>query len=131
MIHAVDSNCTIAEVAASAPGGLRWMQIYLFKDRLLTQHLIREAEKAGYKAIVIAVDSPCSGLSPRLLDVFNKDHLSSQPKYWCVFQGASHITKNISLVIKIQIHVHSPPPPHTHTNHDHCGRVKLRKYGIR
>nr|XP_054770669.1 2-Hydroxyacid oxidase 1-like [Lytechinus pictus] len=80
LIHAVDSNETIADVAASAPGGLRWMQIYMFRDRQLTEHIVRETERAGYKAVVVAVDSPYSGLSPKLLDMFNNNGLD-HPKY--------------------------------------------------
>ena len=45
-------------MARAAPGGLRWMQVYIWKDRRIVEYTIRRAEEAGYKAIVITVDSP-------------------------------------------------------------------------
>eukprot|EP00057_Strongylocentrotus_purpuratus_P012761 XP_011667235.1 PREDICTED: uncharacterized protein LOC752960 [Strongylocentrotus purpuratus] len=73
MVLSVDSHTAIADVSAAAPGGLRWMQTYLFKDRLLTQHIVREAERAGFKALVITVDSPVSGLDSKVRAALNKD----------------------------------------------------------
>eukprot|EP00475_Leptophrys_vorax_P006800 TRINITY_DN1424_c0_g1_i3.p1 TRINITY_DN1424_c0_g1~~TRINITY_DN1424_c0_g1_i3.p1 ORF type:complete len:377 (+),score=87.00 TRINITY_DN1424_c0_g1_i3:521-1651(+) len=39
----------------------RWYQLYVWKDRQLTETLIRRAEKSGYLAIVITVDAPFLG----------------------------------------------------------------------
>ncbi|XP_023695133.2 2-Hydroxyacid oxidase 1 isoform X1 [Paramormyrops kingsleyae] len=55
------ATSTIEEVAAAAPGGLRWMQLYIYKDRDLTLSLVRRAEKAGYKGIFVTVDTPYLG----------------------------------------------------------------------
>jgi len=48
---------------------LFWFQLYVYKDRAVTEQLIRRVEKAGYKALVITVDTPFLGR--RLADVRN------------------------------------------------------------
>ena len=58
MIQSSFSNRAVEEVAAAVPGGLRWMQLYISKDRRITKYTVRKAEAAGYKAIVVTVDSP-------------------------------------------------------------------------
>eukprot|EP00057_Strongylocentrotus_purpuratus_P005487 XP_003731076.1 PREDICTED: hydroxyacid oxidase 1 [Strongylocentrotus purpuratus] len=76
MVLSVVSSTTIADVSAAAPGGLRWMQTYLFNDRLLTQHVVREAERAGFKALVITVDSPVPGIDSKVRAALNKETAS-------------------------------------------------------
>ncbi|XP_030841814.1 hydroxyacid oxidase 1-like [Strongylocentrotus purpuratus] len=76
MVLSVVSSTTIADVSATAPGGLRWMQTYLFNDRLLTQHVVREAESAGFKALVITVDSPVLGIDSKVRAALNKETAS-------------------------------------------------------
>jgi isopentenyl diphosphate isomerase/L-lactate dehydrogenase-like FMN-dependent dehydrogenase len=48
---------SIEEVAAAADGPL-WYQLYIFRDRRLTSRLVKRAEEAGYRAIVLTVDMP-------------------------------------------------------------------------
>ncbi|KAL4623948.1 hydroxyacid oxidase 1 [Arapaima gigas] len=55
------ATSTIEEVAEAAPDTVRWMQLYIYKDRNLTLSLVRRAEKAGYKAIFLTVDTPYLG----------------------------------------------------------------------
>ncbi|KAK3141471.1 hypothetical protein QOZ80_4BG0334390 [Eleusine coracana subsp. coracana] len=50
--------------------GIRFFQISVFRDRNLVQKLIRTAENAGYKAIVLTVDAPWFGR--READVKNR-----------------------------------------------------------
>ncbi len=50
-----------AEVAAAAPGGTRWMQVYLFRDRGVTRAMVEEAAEAGYEALLLTVDAPYAG----------------------------------------------------------------------
>jgi 4-hydroxymandelate oxidase len=38
-----------------------WFQIYIYRDREITKNLIRLAEEAGYKGIVLTVDAPLYG----------------------------------------------------------------------
>jgi isopentenyl diphosphate isomerase/L-lactate dehydrogenase-like FMN-dependent dehydrogenase len=54
-----------AEVAAAAPGGRRWMQLYLFRDRGVTRSLVEEAAGAGYEALLLTVDAPFAGRRER------------------------------------------------------------------
>ena len=42
---------------ATGPG-LRWLQLYIFKDRELTRDIVLRAKRAGYRAIVVTVDQP-------------------------------------------------------------------------
>ncbi len=50
-----------AEVAAAAPGGRRWFQLYPFKDAAVTDALVEEAAGSGFEAIVVTVDAPPGG----------------------------------------------------------------------
>jgi isopentenyl diphosphate isomerase/L-lactate dehydrogenase-like FMN-dependent dehydrogenase len=54
-----------AEVAEAAPGGRRWMQVYLFRDRGVTRAMVEEAAEAGYEALLLTVDAPYAGRRER------------------------------------------------------------------
>ncbi|XP_036398962.1 hydroxyacid oxidase 1 [Megalops cyprinoides] len=69
------ATSTIEEVAEAAPDSVRWMQLYIYKDRDLTLSLVRRAEKAGYKGIFVTVDTPYLGR--RRNDVRNRFKLPS------------------------------------------------------
>uniref|UniRef100_A0A671M1R2 (S)-2-hydroxy-acid oxidase n=2 Tax=Sinocyclocheilus anshuiensis TaxID=1608454 RepID=A0A671M1R2_9TELE len=69
------ATSTIEEAAEAAPGAVRWMQLYIYKDRALTQSLVRRAEDAGYKGIFVTVDTPYLGR--RRDDVRNRFKLPS------------------------------------------------------
>ncbi len=49
------------EVAAAAPSGRHWFQLYCFKDEGVTRALMEEAVDAGFEAIVVTVDAPRGG----------------------------------------------------------------------
>jgi isopentenyl diphosphate isomerase/L-lactate dehydrogenase-like FMN-dependent dehydrogenase len=53
------------DVAAAAPGAPRWFQLYVFRDRGVTDALIAEAVESGYRAIVLTVDAPFAGRRER------------------------------------------------------------------
>jgi L-lactate dehydrogenase (cytochrome) len=53
----------------AAPGGRRWFQLYLWRDREAGAALVERARAAGYEALVLTVDTPVAG--PRLRDVRN------------------------------------------------------------
>lgn len=55
--------------------GLKWFQLYIYKDRRITVDLIKRAERNGFKAIVLTVDTPVFGM--RLADARNKFSLPS------------------------------------------------------
>lgn len=49
------------DVAAAAPEGRRWFQLYAFEDAGVTRALMEEAIDAGFEAIVVTVDAPPGG----------------------------------------------------------------------
>jgi 4-hydroxymandelate oxidase len=53
------------EVAAAAPEGERWFQLYVFRDRGVSRELLAQATENGYEAIVITVDLPVLGIRER------------------------------------------------------------------
>ncbi|MFE9776124.1 alpha-hydroxy acid oxidase [Streptomyces sp. NPDC005931] len=48
---------TLEETARAATGPL-WLQLYVMRRREITESLVRRAEAAGYRALVITVDTP-------------------------------------------------------------------------
>ena len=60
MVMSTLSTTTIEEVAAAASGPL-WFQLYVYKDRGATTDLIRRAEAAGCRALVLTVDAQVWG----------------------------------------------------------------------
>jgi isopentenyl diphosphate isomerase/L-lactate dehydrogenase-like FMN-dependent dehydrogenase len=50
-----------AEVAAAAPRGRRWFQLYAFKDAGVTRALMEEAIDAGFEAVLVTADAPPGG----------------------------------------------------------------------
>lgn len=67
------ATSSIEEVSEAAPETNKFYQLYIYKDRELSKNLVRRAEKAGYKAIVLTVDAPVFG--PRRRDIRNKFEL--------------------------------------------------------
>jgi 4-hydroxymandelate oxidase len=58
-IGSTASNYPMEDVARQA--GEWWFQLYLFRDRELSRHLVQRAEAAGASAIVVTVDTPVLG----------------------------------------------------------------------
>ena len=76
------STTSLEEVAEASGSGLKWCQLYIFRDRQLTKELVLRAERAGYKALVITLDQPITGR--RLVDERNDLELPrhlSMPNY--------------------------------------------------
>jgi len=59
------STVSMEDVAADASATPRWFQLYLPPDRALTENLVDRAAAAGYRAVVLTVDQPVYGSSPR------------------------------------------------------------------
>ena len=55
------SSVTIEEIAEGAQTTL-WFQLYMQVERDQTLRLVRRAEAAGYKALVVTVDAPVNGV---------------------------------------------------------------------
>jgi 4-hydroxymandelate oxidase len=54
-----------SEIAAAAPDGRRFFQLYCFRDRGVTQALLDEAVESGFEAILLTVDAPRAGRRER------------------------------------------------------------------
>jgi 4-hydroxymandelate oxidase len=63
------SSTPLEDIAAAATGPL-WFQLYVYRDREITRDLVRRAEAAGYRALVVTVDTPRLGRRER--DVRNE-----------------------------------------------------------
>ena len=59
------SSVTPAELAAAAPGGRRWFQLYWSADRGFTRELLAEVAEAGFEAVALTVDFPAPGRRER------------------------------------------------------------------
>jgi 4-hydroxymandelate oxidase len=59
------ATCRLEDVAAAAPDAPRWMQVYILRERERTEELVRRAAAHGYRALVLTVDAPVSGLRLR------------------------------------------------------------------
>lgn len=55
------STSSIEEVARASPNANKWFQLYVYKDRKLTEKLIRNAEKFNFKALCLTIDAPVFG----------------------------------------------------------------------
>jgi isopentenyl diphosphate isomerase/L-lactate dehydrogenase-like FMN-dependent dehydrogenase len=59
----------LSTVATAAPAqiteGVRWFQLYVFKDRGLTQRIVEAAVEAGFSALLLTADTPHLGRRER------------------------------------------------------------------
>ncbi|XP_063393707.1 2-Hydroxyacid oxidase 1 [Cydia fagiglandana] len=63
------ATSSIEEVSEAAPDAIKWFQLYIYNDRDVTRNLVLRAEKAGFKAIALTVDTPLFGI--RRADIRN------------------------------------------------------------
>ncbi|CAH2053716.1 unnamed protein product [Thlaspi arvense] len=68
------ATSSVEEVASTGPG-IRFFQLYVYKNRKVVEQLVRRAEKAGFKAIALTVDTP--RLGRRESDIKNRFTLPS------------------------------------------------------
>lgn len=73
MIVSTWATTSLEDVAIANGKGLRWFQLYIYRDRPLTHQLVKRAEQAGYRALVLTVDTP--ELGKRRTDVRNDFNL--------------------------------------------------------
>jgi 4-hydroxymandelate oxidase len=59
------SSCSLEEAAEAQ--GPRWFQLYVLKDRGLSEEILRRAHAAGYSAVVLTADLPVIGYREREL----------------------------------------------------------------
>ncbi|KAL6570564.1 Lactoylglutathione lyase [Orobanche gracilis] len=63
------ATSSVEEVASTGPG-IRFFQLYVYKDRNVVAQLVRRAARAGFKAIALTVDTP--RLGRREADIKNR-----------------------------------------------------------
>ena len=59
------TSTPLTDIAAAAPGGLRWFQLYHLGSREASEQLIAQAIATGHRAIVLTVDVPLLGRRER------------------------------------------------------------------
>ena len=64
-VVANNANVTIEDVAAERRGAPQWFQLYYWPNRGEVEALIERAAAAGFTALVLTVDAPTGGWSPR------------------------------------------------------------------
>ncbi|BAJ32276.1 MULTISPECIES: alpha-hydroxy acid oxidase [Kitasatospora] len=69
LVVSIFAGRTLEQIAAAAPGAPRWLQLYWLRDREALAGLVRRAEQADYRALVLTVDAPRVGR--RLRDLRN------------------------------------------------------------
>ncbi len=58
------SSVTLEEIAREAPGA-HWFQLYIWRDRALTENLVQRAAAEGFRGLVVTVDTPVLGQRER------------------------------------------------------------------
>jgi L-lactate dehydrogenase (cytochrome) len=86
---------SIEDVAAAAPYGRNWFQLYMWKDRDRSMALVDRAAKAGYDTLLVTVDVPVAGARlrdkrngftiPPQLTVSTVIDALSRPAWWFNF----------------------------------------------
>jgi isopentenyl diphosphate isomerase/L-lactate dehydrogenase-like FMN-dependent dehydrogenase len=59
------ATSTPTDVAAAAPGAPRWLQIYVFRDREVSDDVVAQALESGFTALVLTADLPVYGIRHR------------------------------------------------------------------
>ncbi len=73
------ATSSIEEIKTGAGNGLHFLQVYIYKDRQVTVSLIQRAEQAGFKALLLTVDTPFFG--KRRADNKNRFKLAAHLKF--------------------------------------------------
>ncbi|WP_419918182.1 alpha-hydroxy acid oxidase [Candidatus Poriferisocius sp.] len=59
------SGYSLEDIAAAAPDGRRWFQLYLWRSTEVVRSLVNRARDAGYEALILTVDVPVVGKRER------------------------------------------------------------------
>jgi len=100
------SSVTIEEVAREAPGE-HWFQLYVWKDRAVTQALVERAAAHGYRVLVVTLDVPVLGqrerdvrngatIPPRLTVRNAIDTLRCPRWLWTIWRGPRVTFANVA-----------------------------------
>jgi L-lactate dehydrogenase (cytochrome) len=100
------SSVTLEEIAREAPGD-HWFQLYVWKDRAVTQGLIERAAASGYRVLVVTLDVPVLGqrerdvrngatIPPRITLRSAVDTLRCLPWLWTIWRGPRVTFANVA-----------------------------------
>jgi isopentenyl diphosphate isomerase/L-lactate dehydrogenase-like FMN-dependent dehydrogenase len=100
------SSVTLEEIAREAPGE-HWFQLYVWKDRAVTQGLIERAAASGYRVLVVTLDVPVLGqrerdvrngatIPPRITLRNAIDTLNRLPWLWTIWRGPRVTFANVT-----------------------------------
>jgi 4-hydroxymandelate oxidase len=64
-VMATTATVSIEDIAAERRAAPQWFQLYLPRDRSVTEGLVDRVAAAGFRAVVLTVDQPVYGASPR------------------------------------------------------------------
>ena len=87
---------SIEDVAAAAPTGRNWFQLYVWRDRAAGEDLMKRAKAAGYEALILTVDAPVAGA--RLRDLRNGFSIPPALTLKTIADGALHPSWWINLL---------------------------------
>ena len=74
------ATSSLEEVSAACPpSSVLFFQLYIYKDRSITRQLVKRAEAAGFRGLILTIDTPLFG--KRRADVRNKFKLPAHLKY--------------------------------------------------
>ncbi|MGN9842807.1 alpha-hydroxy acid oxidase [Nonomuraea sp. H19] len=79
---------TAGDVAAAAPGGWNWFQLYVVRDRARSLDMLAMAREAGMDVLVVTVDVPVAGA--RLRDVRHGLTMPPALRWRSVLQALGH-----------------------------------------
>ena len=66
-VQSLFSSAKVEDVSSTFPGLAKWLQVRSYRERGILAGVIRRAEKSGYTALVVTVDSPVKRLAPLTL----------------------------------------------------------------
>jgi lactate 2-monooxygenase len=69
MVLSTASSSTIEDVATANGDGARWFQLYWPRDSDFAASLLQRAERAGYRVLVVTLDTTTLGWRPRDLEL--------------------------------------------------------------
>jgi 4-hydroxymandelate oxidase len=78
MILSMATSTPIEEVV-EVSGGSTWFQVYLMRERSVTEAVVRRAEEAGCRALVVTVDSPGGVGSREREQILTRDQVRASP----------------------------------------------------
>lgn len=93
---------TIEDVVKASPDGVNWFQLYMWKDREASMELVKRAQDAGVKHLMLTVDVPAAGARlrdarngltvPPRLTVKTLLDAAPRPEWWINFLTTPAIT---------------------------------------